>query len=228
MHRLIGCATLLLLLIIGCETPSQESLTETRPNIIYILADDLGYGELGSYGQTKIKTPHLDRLAAEGLRFTQHYSGSPVCAPSRCTLLTGKHTGHCQVRDNYELGGFADDEERGQLPLTPGATTLGTMLQHQGYATAAIGKWGLETMPNVFMAVLVSFSVSLCGAWLVHRLRTGTLAVRVPRAGLVTSLRPVPLSRWRSCVCTVGWQRAGLWWCHRSSPPTRCSRCSRH
>ncbi len=65
------------------------------PNVIYILADDLGYGELGSYGQTLIQTPNLDQLAIEGMRFTQHYSGSPVCAPSRCTLLTGLHTGHC-------------------------------------------------------------------------------------------------------------------------------------
>ncbi len=142
MHRRFGCAALLVLLVFGCETPPQESLT-VAPNIIYILADDLGYGELGSYGQTKIKTPHLDRLAAEGLRFTQHYSGSPVCAPSRCTLLTGKHTGHCHVRDNYELGGFADDEERGQRPLEPGSFTLGRMLQDVGYATAAVGKWGL-------------------------------------------------------------------------------------
>lgn len=87
-----------------------------RPNIVYILADDLGYGEVGAYGQTQIRTPAIDRLAAEGLRFTQHYSGSPVCAPSRATLLTGFHTGHGYVRDNFELGGWRDDEERGQLP----------------------------------------------------------------------------------------------------------------
>ena len=113
------------------------------PNVIYILADDLGYGELGSYGQTLIQTPNLDRLATEGMRFTQHYSGSPVCAPSRCTLLTGLHTGHCQVRDNYELGGFADSTERGQLPLEEGTYTLGHMMQDAGYKTAIIGKWGL-------------------------------------------------------------------------------------
>ena len=73
-----------------------------KPNIIYILADDLGYGELGCYGQKKIKTPHLDKLAAKGLRFTQHYSGNAVCAPSRCVLMTGKHSGHAQVRNNIE------------------------------------------------------------------------------------------------------------------------------
>lgn len=121
----------------GC-TQIQQS-----PNVIYILADDLGYGELGSYGQTLIQTPNLDQLAIEGMRFTQHYSGSPVCAPSRCTLLTGLHTGHCQVRDNYELGGFPDSTERGQLPLEEETYTLGHMMQDAGYTTAIIGKWGL-------------------------------------------------------------------------------------
>ena len=83
----------------------------TTPNIIFILADDLGYAELGCYGQQKIETPNLDRLAAQGMRFTQHYSGSPVCAPSRCTLLIGKHTGHAYVRDNYEVGGWGPNEK---------------------------------------------------------------------------------------------------------------------
>ncbi len=129
-----------LLLAFGCG-PRQQAAQQ--PNIVYILADDLGYGELGSYGQKLIKTPHLDQLAVEGMRFTQHYSGSPVCAPSRCTLLTGMHTGNCYVRDNFELGGFPDSEERGQLPLKPGAFTLGRMLQDHGYATAVVGKWGL-------------------------------------------------------------------------------------
>jgi arylsulfatase A len=114
-----------------------------KPNIIYIYADDLGYGELGSYGQSKIKTPELDRMAAEGIRFTQHYSGSPVCAPARCILLTGMHAGHSAVRANYELGTFADSAERGQFPLPASTQTLGTMLKQQGYHTALIGKWGL-------------------------------------------------------------------------------------
>ena len=116
---------LLVLCLVACQQPADEP-----PNIIYFLADDLGYGEVGAYGQEIIQTPHLDRLAAEGLRFTQHYSGSPVCAPSRCTLLTGRHTGHCYVRDNFELGGFADEEEHGQLPLRKGAFTLGLSLIH--------------------------------------------------------------------------------------------------
>ena len=127
----------------ACKKP-----TETRkPNIIYILADDLGYGELGCYGQKKIKTPHIDQLAAEGMRFTQHYSGSPVCAPSRCTLLTGKHPGHAYVRDNDEMREkgdvWNDPSIEGQRPLPPQTTTLGTLLQSAGYTTAAIGKWGL-------------------------------------------------------------------------------------
>ncbi|MHC4211358.1 MAG: arylsulfatase [Planctomycetota bacterium] len=114
-----------------------------KPNIVFILADDLGWAELGCYGQTKIRTPSIDRIAAEGIRFTQHYSGSPVCAPSRCVLLTGLHTGHAFVRDNREQGGWGPDEPEGQLELPAGTVTVGRLLQQAGYATAAIGKWGL-------------------------------------------------------------------------------------
>ena len=128
------------LLLAGCalDPPAQQP-----PNIIYMLADDLGYGELGSYGQTKIRTPHLDALAAQGMRFSDHYSGSPVCAPSRGTLMTGLHTGHGQIRDNFEVGGYPDPDELGQMPLDSGTYTLGRMLQDAGYVTGAIGKWGL-------------------------------------------------------------------------------------
>jgi len=121
--------------------------TAKKPNIIYILADDLGYGELGKYGQQKIRTPNIDKLADEGMTFAQHYSGSPVCAPSRCVLLTGKHTGHAYIRANDELPErgdvWHDPELEGQRPLLPGTETIGTILHKQGYATAAIGKWGL-------------------------------------------------------------------------------------
>jgi arylsulfatase len=126
----------------------QNRGAETRkPNIIYILADDLGMGEVGCYGQQKIRTPNIDRIAAEGMRFTAHYSGSPVCAPSRCTLLTGLHTGHAYIRDNDEMG-FRGDvwhdlSLEGQRPLEGGTTTIGHVLQGAGYKTAAIGKWGL-------------------------------------------------------------------------------------
>ena len=87
---------------------------QKKPNVIYIYADDLGYGELGAYGQTKIKTPFLDAMAKEGIRFTQHYTSAPVCAPARCMLMTGVHAGHSYIRGNYELGGFADNKEGGQ------------------------------------------------------------------------------------------------------------------
>ena len=117
--------------------------TNSKPNIIYIYADDLGYGELGCYGQTKISTPHIDQLAKEGIRFTQHYSSAPVCAPSRCMLMTGKNPGHTYIRGNYEMGGFEDEKERGQMPLHEGAYTIAKMLKERNYATGMIGKWGM-------------------------------------------------------------------------------------
>ena len=106
-------------------------------NIILILADDLGYAELGCYGQKKIRTPHLDRMAAQGIRFTHHYAGAPVCAPSRCCLMTGKHGGHAWIRDNREV------KPEGQSPLPENEITVAQLLQKQGYVTAAVGKWGL-------------------------------------------------------------------------------------
>jgi len=119
----------------------QNTGTAQRPpNIIVILADDLGYGELGAYGQKRIHTPRIDRIATEGMRFTQFYAGSTVCAPSRGALLTGLHTGHAYVRDNHELGGFLDSEENGQLPLPIDQPTIATALKARGYATAAVGK----------------------------------------------------------------------------------------
>jgi arylsulfatase A-like enzyme len=125
------------------QVPAPKVPAETRPNVVLILADDLGYGELGCYGQEKIQTPHLDRLAAEGLRFTQAYSGAPVCAPSRCVLLTGKHTGHAEIRGNREQKDAAGKSLEGQHPLSAAALTLPELFQRAGYATAAFGKWGL-------------------------------------------------------------------------------------
>jgi len=107
------------------------------PNVIYILADDLGYGDLGSYGQDKFATPHLDQLARDGIRFTRHYSGSTVCAPSRSVLMTGLHTGHTPVRGNQEV------KPEGQWPLPASALTLAEGLKDAGYVTGAFGKWGL-------------------------------------------------------------------------------------
>ena len=128
----------------GCVAAPPEVVEEPAPpNIVYIYADDLGYNEVGAYGQDKIRTPNLDRLAAEGMRFTQHYSGSAVCAPSRSVLLTGKHSGHSFIRNNKELGGWGPDEPEGQWPLAAEEQTLAELLQEQGYATGAMGKWGL-------------------------------------------------------------------------------------
>jgi arylsulfatase A-like enzyme len=115
-------------------------------NIVLILADDLGYGELGCYGQAKIKTPHLDRLAKEGMRFTQHYSGAPVCAPSRCVLMTGKHLGHAEIRGNRQARNAVGESMEGQHPLSTQALTIAEVLHERGYATGAFGKWGLGTI----------------------------------------------------------------------------------
>jgi arylsulfatase A len=128
---------LLLLALSFVLSPVASGADPPRPNIIFILADDLGYGDLGCYGQKHIKTPNLDALAAGGMRFTQFYAGSPVCAPSRCTLLTGLHSGHAFVRDNREI------KPEGQEPLPAGTVTIASVLQSAGYRTACIGKWGL-------------------------------------------------------------------------------------
>lgn len=112
-----------------------------QPNIVLILADDLGYGELGCYGQQKIRTPNLDQLAAQGLRFTQHYSGSPVCAPARCTLMTGLNSAHSQIRGNRDSGNGRPFP--GQWPISEDAITMAEVLRSAGYATGGFGKWGL-------------------------------------------------------------------------------------
>jgi arylsulfatase A len=108
-----------------------------RPNIVFILADDLAQGDLGCYGQTLIQTPHLDRMAAEGTRFTQAYCGTAVCAPSRAALMTGLHTGHCPIRGNREF------KPEGQLPIPAETTTVAEILKTAGYHTACVGKWGM-------------------------------------------------------------------------------------
>ncbi|UWX54879.1 arylsulfatase [Maribacter litopenaei] len=125
----------------------------TKPNIIYILADDLGYGELGVYGQEKIETPNIDALAQSGMLFTQHYTSAPVCAPARYMLLTGKHSGHAYIRGNDEWGvrgdvwdyrAMAEDSTlEGQRPIPSNTVLLPQKLREQGYATGMVGKWGL-------------------------------------------------------------------------------------
>ncbi len=113
------------------------------PNIVYIMADDLGYGELGCYGQKKIPTPHLDRLASTGMKFERAYAASPVCAPTRYSLLTGKHQGNAAIRGNKERGGFGPTDPEGQTPLKAEEITIAEVLKSAGYRTALVGKWGL-------------------------------------------------------------------------------------
>ncbi len=120
-----------------------------RPNIVLIVADDLGYGELGCYGQKLIQTPRLDELARQGVRFTQFYCGAPVCAPSRCVLMTGKHSGHAAIRDNRQPDGLNKLSEKydwgfpGQEPLPKDEVTIAELLRARGYTSGAMGKWGL-------------------------------------------------------------------------------------
>ena len=154
----------ILLGLIACKQPIRPlQQVAIKPNIIYILADDLGYGELGSYGQKIIETPNIDALAKAGMRFTQHYSGAPVCAPARCVLLTGQHTGHAHIRGNdewKERGAVWDYQAmfenpflEGQRPLLDSILTLAELLKTAGYQTGVVGKWGLgapttEGVPN--------------------------------------------------------------------------------
>ena len=126
----------LILLMLGalCVTASAAS---TKPNIIFILSDDLAQGDVGCYGQKLIQTPNLDRMAVEGTRFTQAYCGTTVCAPSRTSLMTGRDTGHSPIRANREIGA------EGQMPLPAGTYTVAQLLKSAGYATACMGKWGM-------------------------------------------------------------------------------------
>lgn len=150
----------LLAFLYGCDSASEQ---KALPNIIYILTDDLGYGETGAYGQSKIETPHIDKLAASGMRFTQHYASAPVCAPDRCMLLTGMHAGHAYIRGNDEWAGrgnvwdyrsmVKDSTLEGQMPMPENTVTFPMKLKQQGYTTAIIGKWGLgapqtKSIPN--------------------------------------------------------------------------------
>ena len=124
---------------LACDNKISKTsaLAKRKPNIIYIMADDLGYGDLGCYGQKMIQTPNIDKLAGSGVRFTDHYAGSTVCAPSRCCLMTGLHTGHAYIRGNREA------KPVGQEPLPANTLTVARLLKDDGYATALCGKWGL-------------------------------------------------------------------------------------
>ncbi len=136
MNKSLLCIPFLVIFIFSCEE-TNRSFKPEKPNIVYILADDLGYGDLSCYGQKKFSTPHIDALAQKGLLFTEHYAGSSVCAPSRSTLFTGLHTGHTPIRGNKEV------RPEGQWPMPDSTYTLAELLKDQGYVTGAFGKWGL-------------------------------------------------------------------------------------
>ncbi|MGN6135080.1 MAG: arylsulfatase [Aureliella sp.] len=136
--RCLAMAAAALSLVGSLGSPTTAADPAPRPNIVFILSDDLAQGDLGCYGQKLIKTPHLDQMAREGLRFTQAYCGTSVCAPSRTSLMTGLHTGHSPVRANWEIA-----PGEGQLPLPESTVTVAQILKRSGYATACVGKWGM-------------------------------------------------------------------------------------
>ena len=123
---------------------AAPAVAKTPRNVVFIIADDLGYGEIGAYGQEKIRTPHLDQLAREGTRFTRHYSGAPVCAPARCVLMTGRHLGRAEIRGNRQAQrSFPEFGNEGQHPISADVPTLAMAFRDAGFATGAMGKWGL-------------------------------------------------------------------------------------
>lgn len=135
LSPLVACIAILAL----CQAlHAADPMSVRQPNIVFVLADDLARGDLGCYGQKLIRTPNLDRLASEGMRCTQAYSGTSVCAPSRASLMTGLHMGRCPIRSNRELQGT-----EGQMPLPAGTVTVAGILRSAGYATACVGKWGM-------------------------------------------------------------------------------------
>lgn len=135
----VGLMLFLGVFLFGCveSKNSKKHNQNQKPNIIYILADDLGYGDLSSYGQNHFQTPNIDKLANEGMLFTQHYSGSTVCAPSRSSLMTGQHTGNTFIRGNKRM------QPEGQHPISDSVVTVAELLKEVGYVTGAFGKWGL-------------------------------------------------------------------------------------
>lgn len=148
MKALVSFYLLMFTVLAGCSSKNSQveeiAQSNTRPNIIFIMADDLGYGNLGAYGQKVIKTPHIDQLANEGMKFTQCYSGAAVCAPARSVLMTGLHAGHTRVRGNFGEGGVRGLAGlEGRVPLQDEDFTVAEMLQSAGYKTALVGKWGL-------------------------------------------------------------------------------------
>src|SRR5256714_7440778 len=127
-----GWRGVLAVVVFACTTSS--ALAAERPNIVFLIADDLGYGDVSCYGQQKIRTPNIDQLAKDGMRCTAHYAGSNVCAPSRCSLLTGLHTGHTYIRENRQAKGYSE----GQVPVPANYLTLPLILKQQGYTIGGV------------------------------------------------------------------------------------------
>ena len=141
-HLMCIASGMLGIAITSCQSGQNSEKKNATPNVIYILADDLGYGDLSCYGQEKFRTPNIDRLAGEGMLFTQHYAGTTVCAPSRSVLITGLHTGHTPSRGNRTV------EPLGQFPIPDSSFTVAELFKEAGYITGAYGKWGLGSIFN--------------------------------------------------------------------------------
>jgi len=155
------------------------------PNVIYIYADDMGYAELGCYGQRKILTPNLDRMATEGMRFTQHYTSTPVCAPARCMLLTGRNGGHSYIRGNYEMGGFADSLEGGQMPLHRRLPKRGfRSLTRRFVITVRLGDLDRLKADEIDLAVLKQAGLVSTLGQAARIVRTGQIKRRITVRGL--------------------------------------------
>jgi len=137
MKTKIFLLSILIALTVSCQNRTAQKAAPLKPNIVYIIADDLGYGDLSCYGQTLFSTPNIDKMAEGGMLFTQHYAGTTVCAPSRSSLMTGQHTGHTPIRGNKEW------KPEGQWPIPDSTFTMAEMLKDAGYVTGAFGKWGL-------------------------------------------------------------------------------------
>lgn len=174
------------------------SFSQEKPNLIFILADDLGYGDLGCFGQEKIVTPRLDQMAAEGMKFTQFYAGSTVCAPSRCVLMTGQDTGHCRIRGN--------GPEEAQT-LQPEDITVAELLKGQGYNTALIGKWGLGELGSTGHPNKKGFDYFY--GYLNQRHAHNYYPPFLVRDSTVVPLTNRPDPRWDSMRIERGWEKNG-------------------
>jgi arylsulfatase A-like enzyme len=170
---------------------TQSAEKPSTPNIVLILADDLGYADVGCYGQTKIRTPNIDRMAAEGMRFPQFYAGASVCAPSRCVLMTGKHTGHCRVRGNASL------VDRARQTLLQDDVTVAALLKKAGYATGLVGKWGLgmDDMPGQPLKQGFDFFFGYLDQVHAHNYFPDYLWRNTEKVMLPNTVRPIPVGK---------------------------------